>query len=87
MAIAAQQILSDRAGMLEVLEKSGLESPDVRATLESASVSSRRLKNEADARTCMAEIIDRIELRDDGISVTLRIEVPCSRAGVRTSSI
>ena len=29
----------------------------------------------------------RVELRDDGISVTLGIEVPCSRAGVRTSSI
>ena len=35
----------------------------------------------------MAELIDRIELHDDGIRVTLKIQVPCSRAGVRTSSI
>ena len=26
-------------------------------------------------------------MRDDGISVTLKIQVPCSRAGVRTSAI
>src|SRR5271169_2627442 len=36
---------------------------------------------------CLTDIIDRVHLRDDGISVTLRIQVPCSRAGVRTSSI
>ena len=51
MAIATQHILSDRAGMLEVLERSGLQSPDIRATLESTSALCRRLENEADART------------------------------------
>ena len=87
VAIAARHILSDRAGLLETLEKSGIDSPDVRATLESASNLFRRLQNQADATACLGEVIDRTELRDDGLSVTLRIEVPCSRAGVRTSSI
>ena len=49
MAIAAQHILSDRAGMLGVLERSQLQSPDIRGTLESASAFCRRLQNEADA--------------------------------------
>jgi hypothetical protein len=35
----------------------------------------------------MAELIDRIELHDDGIRVALKIQVPCSHAGVRTSSV
>ena len=87
VAIAARHILSDRAGLLEALEKSGIDSPDVRATLESASNLLRRLQIEADGAACLAEVIERVELRDDGISVTLRIQVPCSRAGVRTSSI
>jgi hypothetical protein len=77
----------NRAGMLEVLERSELQSPDVRATLESTSALRRRLENEADTTACMVELIDRIELRDDGIRVTLKIRVPCSRAGVQTSSI
>ena len=87
VAMAARHILSDRAGTLEALEKSELDSPDVRATLESASNLSRRLQNEADKAACLVEIIVRVELRDDGIAVTLGIQVPCSLAGVRTSSI
>ena len=86
LSIAARYVLSDRAGLLEVLEKSGIDSPDVRATLESASSLFLRLEKEADATECMGEVISRAELRADGISVTLRIEVPCTRAGVRTTS-
>jgi len=67
--------------------KSEIDSPDVRATLESTSNLLRRLQNEADATACLAEIVGRAELRDDRISVTLGIQVPCSRAGVRTGSI
>ena len=87
MAIATQHILSDRAGMLEILERSGLQSPDLRTTIESTSALSRRLENEADSKDCMVELVDRIELCDDGVRVTLKIRVPCSRAGVQTSSI
>jgi hypothetical protein len=35
----------------------------------------------------MAEIIERIELCDDGIRITLKLTVSCSQAGVRTNSI
>jgi hypothetical protein len=34
VAIAARHILSDRAGLLEALEKSGIDSLDLRTTLE-----------------------------------------------------
>jgi len=87
VTIAARRMLSDRAGLLEALEKSGIDSPDVRATLESTSSLFQRLQDEADAAACLVESIERTELRDDGISVTLKIQVPCTRAGVRTNSI
>ena len=86
-AIAARHILSDRAGLLEALDKSGIDSPDVRATLESVSNLLRRLQSESDAAECLVELIGSAELRADGISIILKIEVPCSRAGVRTSSM
>ncbi|MFZ1122957.1 MAG: hypothetical protein WAN81_22250 [Candidatus Binataceae bacterium] len=73
--------------MLVVLERSEVQSPDVRATIESTSALCRRLENEANTKACMVELIDRIELRDDGVRVTLKIRVPCSHAGVQTSSI
>lgn len=87
VAIAAQQILSDRVGMLEVIERAQLKAPDTRGTFDSASVLCLRLQDQADARTCLSEIIDRIELCDDGIRVTLKLTVSCAHAGVRTSSI
>ena len=70
-----------------MLERSGLQSPDISAAIESTFALSRRLENEADSKDCMVELVDRIELCDDGVRVTLRIRVPCSRAGVQTSSI
>ena len=70
-----------------MIERSQLKAPDIRATLDSSIVFCRRLQDEADARTYMAEIIDRIELCDDGIRVSLKLTVSCSQAGVRTSSI
>ena len=87
VAIAAQEILNDRAEILAVLEHSQFQSPNSRGTLDAASASCRRLQNEAEARACMAELIDRIALHDDGIKVALKIQVPCSHEGVRTSSI
>jgi site-specific DNA recombinase len=86
VTIAARHILSDRAGLLNALEKSGIDSPDVRATLESTSNLLRQLQIEADVTAC-CEVIDRAQLRDDGISVTLKIQVPCLREGVRTNSV
>jgi len=87
VTIAARHILNDRAGLLETLEKSGIDSPDVRATLELVSNLFRRLQSDADAAAYLVESIERAEVCDDGISVTLRIKVPCSCAGVRTTSI
>jgi site-specific DNA recombinase len=87
VTIAARHMLSDRAGLLEALEKSGIDSPDVRATLESTSNLLQQLQTEAASMDCLTDLIDRVHLRDDGISVTLSIQVPCSRAGVRTNSI
>ena len=85
VAIAARHILSDRAGLLGALEKTAIDSPDLRATLESASNFSRRLQND-DAAAALVEIVSKVEMRDDGITVTLRIEIQCSRAGLRTTS-
>jgi len=87
VATAARQILSDRADLLDALEKSGIEAPDTKATLASSAALSLRLSKDADAGACLVELIDGVELRDDGISVTLGVQVPCSRAGVRTINL
>ena len=59
----------------------------MRAALESASRLCDGLRHESDAGACLVGLIGRVELSGDGISLTLGIEIPCSRAGVRTNSI
>jgi len=80
-------MLNDRVVLLEALEKSRIDSPDSRATLEAVSNLVRRPQGQHDTAACLVEIINRVQLRDDSTLVTLGIQVPCSRAGVRTSSI
>jgi len=87
LAIALRHVLSDRAGLLEALEKSGIDSPDVRATLETVCSLLLCLEKQVDAADCMNEVMSRAELRGDGILVTLKLVVPCSHAGVRTTSV
>ena len=55
VTIAARHMLSDRAGLLEALEKSEIDSPDVRATLESTSNLLRQLQIKADSMACLVE--------------------------------
>jgi site-specific DNA recombinase len=86
VAIATRHILSDRAGMLEVLEWLWLQSPDIIAIIESTSALSRRLENEADSKDCMVELVDRIELCDDGVGVTLKIRFPVSARRCRRAA-
>jgi hypothetical protein len=74
------------ADVLEVIEGSQLQAPDIWGTFDSSSVFCLRLQDQVDARSCMSEIIDRIELCDDGIRVTLKLTVSCSHAGVRTTN-
>src|SRR4029077_20678728 len=61
----ARHILNDRAGLLEALEKSGIDSPDLRTTLESASNFLRKLQNEADGAAALVQIVSKVEMRDD----------------------
>jgi len=86
VAIGMRLILSDRPGLLQSLEQSEIDSPDVGALLESLSTFLKPENNQLDEANSLDEIIGRVQLRDDGISITLGIEISCSRAGTRTAS-
>jgi hypothetical protein len=76
VAIAARAILDDRPGVIEALEKSGIESPDVRATLETAADYGRRLKASIDVAACLTDLIERVELLEQGIRVSIKLPIP-----------
>ena len=87
VAIAARHLLSDRVGLLQALESSDIDAPDPRAILESASSLLIRLQNESDAAACLVELISRVELRSDGIALTLGIQVLSSHVGVTPNTL
>jgi hypothetical protein len=58
------------------LEKSELESPDVRATLESAADYGRRLTAQIDVEPCLADLVERVEVLEQGIRVSIKLPVP-----------
>ncbi|MDO8432458.1 MAG: recombinase family protein [Candidatus Binatus sp.] len=76
VAIAARAILDDRVGLLEALEKSGIESPDVRAMLEAAADYGRRLIASIDVAACLTDLVERVELLEQGIRVSIKLSVP-----------
>ncbi|MDO8433859.1 MAG: recombinase family protein [Candidatus Binatus sp.] len=76
VAIAARAILDDRVGMLEALEKSEIDSPDVRAMLETAMDYSRRLIASIDVAACLTDLVERVELLEQGIRVSIKLPVP-----------
>jgi site-specific DNA recombinase len=87
VAIAARHLLSDRASLLQALESSDINAPDPRAILESASSLLIRLQNESDAAACLVELISRVELRSDGIALTLKIQVLSSHVSVTPNTL
>jgi site-specific DNA recombinase len=87
VAIAARNLLSDRASLLQALESSDIDAPDPRAILESASSLLIRLQNESDAASCLVELISRVELRSEGIALTLGIQVLSSHVSVAPNTL
>jgi DNA invertase Pin-like site-specific DNA recombinase len=85
VVIAAQQLLNDRPATLEALARSGLSSPDARGTLESAAALCRQLATAG--LVSVTEYLDRVELCDDGMRVTLRLQIPVSQHGVKNHGL
>ncbi|WP_370655464.1 recombinase family protein [Candidatus Binatus sp.] len=76
VAIAARSILDDRPGLLEALEKSEIQSPDVRPMPEAAMDYGRRLTAQIDVAACLTDLVERVELLEQGIRVSIKLPVP-----------
>jgi len=76
VAIAARSILDDRPKLIETLEKSEIQTTDVRATLETAADYSRRLGAQIDMEASLIDLVERVELLEQGIRVSIKLLVP-----------
>jgi DNA invertase Pin-like site-specific DNA recombinase len=75
VAAAAQAILCDRGAIAQALEESGIDMQRLRSVLESAQTWMERLRSGSEAASALQEIIERVELRGDGIQVALKAPI------------
>jgi len=86
VSIAAQQILADRAGIAQALEGARVDMVRLPSVLRSSQEWVRRLHSESEAGPALTQLTERVELRCDGISLSLKLPLPVSeeRNGVAT---
>ncbi len=75
IAAAAAMVLDDRAAILADIEQSASNTSQIKSILDDASAWSGRLRSEAEAAAALELLISRVELRNDGIRLSINLPV------------
>jgi site-specific DNA recombinase len=78
VAAAARTILEDRAAIVTEIEQSGFDARQTKSILDAASAWSVRLRSEAELSEALELLVDRVELKQDGMRISLKLPMPRS---------
>src|SRR5271170_3979819 len=78
LATAIAGILDEGTAIVADVDTAGLGAHDTRSILATAAEWSARLRSEAEAATAFATLVERAELRPDGIRFSIRLPIPAS---------
>jgi len=89
VSAAAQEILSDRAAIAQTAEEAGIDTNRFASVLKSVQSWIERLQPGTEAACALEELIERVELRSDGvrISLNLPLRVADERDGMTASHL
>jgi hypothetical protein len=73
---AARGILDDKQAVLAELQKSGIELSNISQIFGITAAWSERLLAEAQSASALVEVVERVELTEEGIRIVLKIPVP-----------
>jgi site-specific DNA recombinase len=73
VATAATMILDDHTAILADIEQSNSDASHVKSILDAASAWSSRLRSEGEAAGALELLVDRVELRQDGIQLSIKL--------------
>ena len=71
-------VLDDRAAILADIDQSGSDISQIKSILDGASAWSSRLRSEAEAAEALEVLINRVELRHDGIRLSINLPLVAS---------
>ena len=75
VAAAVREILCDESAVLEAAQKSDINSSQVDRVLHAARTWRHRLQSEAEQTSAIGALVDRVELKSDGIRVSIKLPI------------
>jgi len=76
LAAAVARILDERTAIAADVEQAGLGAHDMTSILAAAAEWSTRLRSEAEVSPALESLVDRAELHQDGIRLSIRLPIP-----------
>jgi len=73
VAAAIGEMLGDESAVLEAAQKTDIDSSQVDRVLHAARTWRHRLQSEAEQTSAIAALVDRVELKSDGIRVSIKL--------------
>jgi DNA invertase Pin-like site-specific DNA recombinase len=75
VAAAAGEMLGDESAVLEAAQKTEIDSSQVDRVLHAARTWRHRLQSEAEQTSAIGALVDRVELKSDGIRVSIKLPI------------
>src|SRR6202158_3596017 len=75
VAAAVGEMLGDESAVLRAAQKTEIDSSQIDRVLHAARTWRHRLQSEAEQTSTIAELVDRVELKSDGIRVSIKLPV------------
>lgn len=76
VAEAVRKVFNDPSAIAVALEEAGVAASQIPALLDAARACSELLKSEAEDATLLTALIDRVELKEDGMRLWFRVAIP-----------
>ena len=73
VAAAVREMLGDESAVLAAAQKTNIDSSQVDCVLHAARTWRQRLQSEAEQASAIAALVDRVELKSDGIRVSIKL--------------
>ena len=75
VAAAAREMLDDQASVIEAAQKTDIDSRQIDQVLHAASTWSHRLQSEIEKTAALAALVERVELKSDGMAVSIKLPI------------
>jgi hypothetical protein len=76
VAAAIRQMLDDQTAVLEAAQKTDMDSRHINQVLEAARTWNNRLGSETEQPDALAVLVNRVELKSDGVNVSIKLPIP-----------